>query len=796
MKGIFHKKNIAEEGSFRSLFRKETYEQRPFAYLLLWVLVSFALNIFIEILGRKSLTAVLVYMVYHPMVFLYNTVLIMATLSIMFLVRRRFFALLMGGLLWMTIGIANGVLLIFRTTPFTAQDLKLIKYAVSLMQDYIHIWGIVLLGIAILGALVLLVIVWMKAPVMVRPIKRFRNLLCAGAFVFLALIMTQIGLRVSLLGENYANIGQAYQDYGIPYCFLNTLLNTGIDKPADYGDDKVEDILDEDMVNEDEPETETETETITTATTSTPNVIVVQLESFFNVTDLENVSFSQDPIPNMHELMDAYTSGYLSMPVVGAGTANSEFEVITGMNLDFFGPGEYPYKTVLQKNTSESIAYNLMELGYGTHAIHNNEGTFYDRNKVFSQLGFETFTSIEYMNNITTTETGWAEDKGLTKEILTAMDSTTSADLVYTISVQGHGAYPTTAVIEDPVITVEGLSDEALTNQYTYYVNQLYEMDQFIGELVDALEDSGEPCVLVLFGDHLPSLGITETDLSTGDLFETPYAVWDNFQLDVQDRDLEAYQLMAYVLDQLDIHKGTLTRFHQKFLNSEDELVASIAEEEADAEETVSQEKETEEVEEASGEEAVTEEETITKESTAETRADDTPADGVYTEEDAENTSSKKETSTDETTQEETQKEEELTPLQEELVALQEKYLEDLKVLEYDMLYGDQLVYEGETPYTATDLQMGVRKISISSVTYADDIAYVMGQNFTEYSKVMVNGELYETEYVTNRLVLVRNVSLEDGDTLAVAQVGKDGVTLSTSAEVTYGTPKETAAEE
>lgn len=69
-----------------------------------------------------------------------------------------------------------------------------------------------------------------------------------------------------------------------------------------------------------------------------------------------------------------YSSGYFKVPSVGAGTANTEFEVLTGMNLRYFGPGEYPYKTVLKDQTSESAATALAALGYGTHALHNNGG--------------------------------------------------------------------------------------------------------------------------------------------------------------------------------------------------------------------------------------------------------------------------------------------------------------------------------------------------------------------------------------------------------------------------------------
>ncbi len=76
---------------------------------------------------------------------------------------------------------------------------------------------------------------------------------------------------------------------------------------------------------------------------------------------------------------------------MGAGTANTEFEVLTGMNLRYFGPGEYPYKTVLKESYTESAASALKELGYGAHALHNNGGNFYSRAKVFNHIGFDSF---------------------------------------------------------------------------------------------------------------------------------------------------------------------------------------------------------------------------------------------------------------------------------------------------------------------------------------------------------------------------------------------------------------------
>ena len=59
----------------------------------------------------------------------------------------------------------------------------------------------------------------------------------------------------------------------------------------------------------------------------------MQLETFIDPYELNFLSYSEDPIPNFHKLMENYTSGYLTVPVVGAGTANTEFEVLTGMGI-------------------------------------------------------------------------------------------------------------------------------------------------------------------------------------------------------------------------------------------------------------------------------------------------------------------------------------------------------------------------------------------------------------------------------------------------------------------------------
>ena len=93
-----------------------------------------------------------------------------------------------------------------------------------------------------------------------------------------------------------------------------------------------------------------------------------------------------------------------------------------------------------------------------------------------------------------------------------------------------------------------GIEDEEVRSAWEYYVNQIYEVDQFIGDLVQALEDRKEPTVLVLYGDHLPTLGLKSEDLKGRYLYNTNYVVWDNIGLEKQDRNIASYQIMADVL--------------------------------------------------------------------------------------------------------------------------------------------------------------------------------------------------------------------------------------------------------
>ena len=525
--------------------------------LLLHALCSALGYFLIEMISRRSFSAAWTYMTTKPLVFAYNAALIFTTSLIVYLFRRRCFWRVLISILWLLLGIINGVILSNRVTPFTGPDLHLLTDGMAVLNKYLPAWGVVL-ALILLGLFALLLLILLiKAPKYKRKVKFRYDLLLVvvGAALFAG--ATQLALEKRVLSNYFGNIAFAYEDYGYPYCLAVTIFDTGISCPRDYSEQEITRIE------------KTEDNLPATNEDSKPNIIFVQLESFFDPTLVEYLNISEDPIPNFRKLMKEYTSGYYKVPSVGAGTANTEFESITGMSLHYFGPGEYPYKSVLKETTCESAPYVLKNLGYSTHAVHNNEANFYGRRSIFPNLGFDTFTSAEYMSEEENKNPlGWTKDEVLTDEIIKCLDSTEESDYIYTISTQGHGAYPEEQLIDDPEITVSGAETEAQNNQWEYYCNEIHEMDNFVKELTDALADYPEDVILVMYGDHLPTMGLTVEDLKNKYLFQTQYVMWDNFGLEKKDENLAAYQMAAEVMDRAGIHEGTIFRYHQARRNT------------------------------------------------------------------------------------------------------------------------------------------------------------------------------------------------------------------------------------
>ncbi len=705
------------------------YSRHPLGFLACLALL---LNFVIEVLSRRSLIDGIGYLCLHPYVFCFNALILLSTLSLSLLFPKRTFAVCLISAVWVILGITNCVMLGMRNSPLSAIDFGLLSSCFGIITVYLKIWQIVLIGVALLALICGLVLLYRKTAR-----KKAVFLRGAAAVVSIAILLTAtltLSLRIGVLTMDFPDLPGAYDEYGFAYCFSLSVLDRGVRRPNDYSNEEIDKILsaiDTDNAAESEAGMDADQRPNPDVL---PNIIVVQLESFFDVNRLSNITFTENPVPVFTALKESCPSGFLSVPSIGAGTANTEFEVLSGMSLDYFGAGEYPYKTILRTSTCESLAYNLKSFQYQTHAMHNNSGTFYDRNTIYPSLGFDTFTPLEYMQNVEYNPLGWAKDTVLTAEIMKALRTTDSPDLVFAVSVQPHGKYPDEeeGAEEQNAYSLEALFDSLFPNkehedaqentvggnltgnvegvisegteirqwiasfasddpklytQYAYYVQQIYETDAFLGALIAALSAYDEPVMLVAYGDHLPALEIPADALLDGsNLFQTEYVIWRNYAENEPSRkDLYAYQLSAEALALADMHEGLLVRLHQNY-------------------------------------------------------ADDAG------------------------------------------------YQTALEMLEYDMLYGDMEAWNGSNPYPQTSMQLGTVPITVTG-TYAlgsGDVFYVTGENFTPFSHVLIDGRKQESLYIDASTLLVKGGLPVQGAVITVAQAGADRVILGESAPYVY----------
>ena len=645
--------------------------------LILHIPLAMLLVLVNESLSRHSLIEGFGFITNHTGAFLYNSFIIYVILLLVFLSPRRLFMRIVMMAIVILFGIINCIILNNRVTPFGFTDLAMIGDLLTMQNTkYFTAQQAGISLIAILIFVFLMVMLHMHSKKKTVQTKLWvRILVCAIGFASLFPV-TKACQAAGVVQTYFGNLAQGYLDNGYAYGFAMSVVGRGMNEPSGYSEKAVDDII---------KDTEKGDSTLGSVK---PNIIVVLLESCFDIDEYPALSYNEDPIPYFHELEKKYSTGHLTVPVVGAGTCNTEFEILTGMSCKFFGPGEYPQKTVLKKRDCESTADVIKKLGYGTHVVHNNGGNFYSRANAFSQMGFDTFTSKELLDITDYTPLNtWPTDDILVGATKDALDSTNTPDFCYTITVGTHGDYPTEKVIENPKIKVKVKGvDQGRQNQWEYYCNMLNNMDRFLKEYTDMLEKRGEPTLLICFGDHLPTMGLQNSDVKQKDIYQTKYITWNNFGMKKQDQDLTAYQLVSEYFDRLGIHGGTMVDYNQ----------------------------------------------TMTER-------------GVS--------------------------------------GKSQKYLKNLQMLQYDLLYGDRYAYHGVDMYPASDLVMGINPVVIDKVYYYDNRLHIYGENFTPWSKVFVNGEKVNTTYESGQVLSISAKDVTDGSYLVVNQMGSNNTVFRSSNE-------------
>jgi phosphoglycerol transferase MdoB-like AlkP superfamily enzyme len=740
--------------------------------ILQLTIFSIALVFIIEMLSHHSIMKGLGFIIHNPLMFLVNTLIVLLTYTFTMMFSRKKFFLILITILWLALGITNFVLLSFRTTPLTAMDFYMVDAALEIIHIYLNYFEIGLILISAAVVIFALILLWTKIKKTKAQFKM--PAIMIGMIAAMIVLVSGLSLKVNALSKNYGNIGDAYSDYGFVYCFSNSIFDRGISKPDEYSEENVDQVLEKivdgpkkvdnsgqvDVVNTDDTNTiETSNIDDDKNTVTKPNVIMIQLESFFDVNHLKNFTFSENPVPNFSKLKENYSHGFLTVPSIGAGTANTEFEILTGMNLDYFGAGEYPYKTILQTTTSESICYNLDELGYKSHAIHNNTGTFYDRKFVFQKLGFDSFSSIEYMDNVEYNPLGWAKDNVLTTEILKALKAKDTRDFIYTISVQPHGKYPSSVVDENQKIKVIVDPNKKLNTQPGIVDgtanDDMWDVNTVVDNSIN--QNSGIESSSSTKGDTEED---TTENVVTNTNSEEPQK--DETNNESNENSQEVINLDGSYENQFDYYVNQLSET-DKFVG---ELVKELS---------------------------TYEEPTIVV-----FYGDHLPA-LSFENEDLENNNVFQTEYVMYSNFEMENKYIDLDAYQLNAYVMnrlgydngiltkfhqkykgEPDYQEELKLLQYDMLFGARNVYGGVNPYIEKPLHMGVYDITIKNVRDKGEVIFVEGENFTPWSTVYMDDKPKQTYFIDNNTLIIPYEEYKEKN-IYVAQVNNEKIVLSQS---------------
>lgn len=650
------------------------------------IVFSVVVALIVEGFNQSTVPKMIAYLTQRPLYFAINCLIVLASLSVTELFRHRKAMTWTLSAVWVILGFVNFMVRHNRTLPLSSGDLLLTYEVVSLITVYFS-WAEIIAMLA--GALALIAgIAWMFSCTARRP--KINYAFGAGSvavMVLLTFFVHMACIKAGALPDMFPDRVNSYREYGFTTCFTFTFGQRGIERPDSYSPETVEEIMEEvDEEPQPSPSPAPAAMRFDRAQTERPNIVFVQLESFFDIDTMLGTELSRDPMPYFHSLLEKWPTGELYVPTVGGGTANVEFEVMSGLNMDYFGAGETPYNTIIQEVTCETIADILRGHGYASTALHNNTGTFFSRNQVYANLGYDRFDSLEYMPGPKYNEVGWAHDTILTGEIVRAMETSPEQDLIFAISVESHGKYGETYEPEPGDIEVLAAPEGIYYAPFQNYVNIIPAVDQFIEELIEALEAYEEPVVAILYGDHLPGLGLDPEMLSTGDYYASRYVVWNNFGAEFEAPDMQAYRLSAELLRQLGISDGVMTRFHQSY-----------------------------------------------------------PVDEAG-----------------------------------------EDYLEKLRILEYDLLYGDQKAYGEAGAPARTELQMGIEPIRLEEAVVEYGRLMVRGEGFTEFSTVIAGDEALDTVFIDeNRIAVPVPDEVEEVvETVCVAQRSPDGKELGRTEEI------------
>ena len=459
------------------------------------------------------------------------------------LFRNVFFGAALVNFCVCVLSIANRIKLEVRDEPVFPRDFALLKEVGSAMSSYEIQYPMGTIAVVVLSTLALIAL-GLVIGCRPFPLARLRGWLgrllgAAGSMgILVALLLTVYAsndLYNSFRVSNAYYIPSVFNELGFPYCFCHQFTTYPIDRPDGFDKATAASWETGDQPGQGED----------------VHLIMVMNEAFSDLTDDPAFTYTEenDPLPNLHALQsDPHAiSGHVVVPGFAGGTANTEFDVLTGMQTNALSASTTSSFRVVNRNL-DSVLRVFASDGYHTSFFHPGDDWFYNRENVYDWLGAEETVFVDEMENLTY-KGRWVTDDYMAGFIEEKFEEAVSqGELLcnYTTTIQNHMSYTADkygeGYVYPPVETDAQLTDDVRT-MLEVYIEGARDADAMLGRLVDYFSQTDEPVVLAFWGDHLPYLGDnqlayaqlgSEVALAEEDRenalcsYETPYVIWAN----------------------------------------------------------------------------------------------------------------------------------------------------------------------------------------------------------------------------------------------------------------------------
>ncbi|MCY8955426.1 LTA synthase family protein [Bacillus cereus] len=449
---------------------------------------------------------------FYNMQFILSFVVIYAIYILVYnLIGKVFLSMVLTSCTLVILCIVNYLKLIFRGDPLYPSDFTQITHmqsVIPMVMDYFS-WSYIFVIIVSIVACIVAGIYMRRYIQNVKIHLGIRALLVVGSIfvlyaygnfanTFMNKVFQKSGVDFVLWNQN-----ENYASNGFVLGFISNLDTTVMEKPKNYSKENMLQIANDikkqysgNIGNQKKKEK--------------PNIIFVMSESFWDPTKVTNLSFSEDPVPNLHHYIENFPGGQTISPTFGGNTANVEFEALTSYSMSLLKPGSIPYQQVItNKKEIPSIPTALKKEGYYTSAIHSFGRTFFKRDDVYKVLGFDKFNADDTMENVDI-DGDYISDLAMSKEIIAELEKQKQPTFIHAVTMQNHFPFTEDRFGEN-LTEISGLENEESKGELETYTEGLRRSDEALQYLIEQLDNLDRPTLLVFFGDHLPSLGTNKS---------------------------------------------------------------------------------------------------------------------------------------------------------------------------------------------------------------------------------------------------------------------------------------------